>query len=250
MFDRLTLARATVALSFVAGISFAQATTLYSLSGDFSDTQNPNGAWSFTQGAVALTHQTPLANGNPLIPALGNGYWGTGPDLYVNTPEIAKVTANGSAAGGTDEDFLIGDVILHSTNPGTGDAMKVNWTAPADGTIDLASSMWYAHSSVRRSNDVEVTLAGAFVASFTLSNSSYAGRDQAIQFSGDDVAVLAGDVLTFTFTPTPGQAFGSIAGLSETISFTATPVPEASTPSMMVGGLILLGWLARRRAGA
>ena len=227
--------------------SMAQAATVYSLSDDFSNASNPNGVWSFTQGSTPLAHFNPTT-GNTIYSALGNGYWGTGNDLNVNTPEVAKTTASGSATGAyTDADFLSGDVILHSANPGSGEPLFINWTAPSAGTIDVSGLTWFAHSPVIRSNDVLVTLGGTTLLTGVVSSSSYAGRSNALSYSFSGQAVSAGTVLSVRYTPTANQTFGSIAGLSQTVTFTASPVPEASTWALMVAGLGLLTALTRRR---
>ena len=59
----------------------AVAASSYSLAGDFSQTTNPNGAWSFTQGSTALGRflpSTPSA-------VLAEGYWGVGTSLAACT---------------------------------------------------------------------------------------------------------------------------------------------------------------------
>lgn len=225
----------------------AQAATVYDLSSDFSNTSNPNGVWSFTQGSTALAHYA-SSTANALNPALADGYWGTGNNLNVNTPEVAKVTVNGSTiVDYSDADFVTGDVILHSANPGTGAPLFINWTAPTAGTINVSGLTWYAHSPVSRSNDVLVTLGSDTLASDVVSSSTHKGKSNAFSYSFSGLAVSAGTVLSIRYTPTAGQEFGSIAGLSETVTFTASPVPESSTWALMVAGLGVLASVARRR---
>ena len=242
----LKTAVAMMALAMGATATPAFATT-YSLSGDFSNVSNPNGVWSFSRGATNLTHFAQPANGNPLDSAIGNGYWGVGSD-YNST--VMKVTTNGAATGSyTNNDFLVGDVILHSTNPGGAGDVFVNWTAPSAGTIDFNSSLWYAHSPITRLNDVTVLLGNTVLGSTTLSNA--VNRSNAFTgLAGSGLSVAAGDVLAFRFTPTAGQNFGSLAGISETINFTAfvgNGVPEPATWALMVSGFGLVGSALRRR---
>src|SRR3954454_2298141 len=117
----------TVGLVLAVATTGALATT-YDLKNDFSNVSNPNGAWSFKTGATLLTHFPQPSDGNTLNPAAGNGYWGVGSSFNTLTPEIIKTTTNGSGAPPfTDADFLAGDVIAHSTNPGGG-AFHIDWT--------------------------------------------------------------------------------------------------------------------------
>jgi hypothetical protein len=222
----------------------AQATTVYSLAADFSNLANPNGVWSFTQGATPLAHFMP-ATQNALNAAIANGYWGTGSDLNVNTPEVALTTADGTVATQTTEDWLAGDVIVHSTNPGSGAPLFLNWTAPADGVVDYSIRAWYAHSLVNRSNDVFVTLNGSPLASGTVGLVGPGnGRSNALVFGGSGLGVAAGDVLAVSFVAAVGQPFGSLAGIDEVIDFTAV-VPEPATWALWCAGLGILS-LARR----
>ena len=96
--QRLTIIAAAVA----AGLAFSGAShaLTYSLGGDFSDTVNPNGVWSFVQGTTPLAHYLPSGSSNALNTALSNGFWGPGPNLDSATPIIGKVTSHGAAATG------------------------------------------------------------------------------------------------------------------------------------------------------
>lgn len=229
-------------------VPFAANATVYSLSGDFSNGSNPNGVWSFTQGAVDLAHYAEPTDGNSLSPAAANGYYGVGPTFGV-APILIKVTQDGSAtAPYSDNDFLAGDVIAHSTNPGAGGPMLINWTAPSSGQISFSSSLWYAHSPVSRSDDISDILGGAILGTVTVDNSIT--RSKALtSLSGVDLAVTAGEMLTFRFDPTAGQTFGSLSGISETVDFTpaAGGVPEPSTWALMLIGAGCMGVSLRRR---
>ena len=88
----------------------AMSAVTYNLSSDFSNINNPNGVWSFTQGATAFAHYPIPITPNALNVAAADGYWGTGPG-FNTAPFVIKTTSNGSAAVGYDNNaFLTGDV--------------------------------------------------------------------------------------------------------------------------------------------
>ncbi len=222
----------------------AVAATTYSLAGDFSQTTNPNGAWSFTQGNTALGRFTPSTPS----PVLADGYWGVGNNLASDTPWVARAAVNGAAAPpSTNNDFLAGDIIIHSTNFSAGASVFVRWTAPAAGSIDFSASTWYAQRPLDRAVDVFVTLGSTVLGSANLTNTI--GRSNAVTFAGSALPVSAGTVLSFEFRTSVGQPFGTISGLTETVIFTPTaPIPEPGSLALMLAGLAGVGLLARRRS--
>lgn len=228
------------------GIPAVAQAQVYSLSGDWSDAANPNGAWSYGPG---LSHYAQPSSGpaNDLNATAANGYWGSGPDFF-SSPFMVKVTANGSSTGAyNDNDFLAGDVVVHSPNSGA--PTSITWTAPSAGSIALISSVWYAHSIVSRSDDILALLNGTMIGSATVTN----GITRASQLTlvNGSFTVAAGDVLTFDFTKSAGQQFGSIAGISATIDFTPDvtgAVPEPATWAMMILGFGMIGVSLRGRS--
>ena len=151
---------------------------LISLATDFSLSSNPNGLWAYRNGTTNLTLQTPSNNGNALIPALTTGFWGAGPDLNTATPEIFKALVSGASAGGNAGDFLTADIVGHS--PNDGGTLFARWTAPSSGTISsLISKVWYAHSSVTRSNDFVLLDNSATLGSGTVSPTQNSNRSAA-----------------------------------------------------------------------
>jgi hypothetical protein len=210
------------------GIScFSQAANadVFDLKSDFSNAVNPNGVWSFTQGFSVLTHYPQPGDGNALNTAAANGFWGVGPSFNSNVPFVLQVTQDGSAVPGlTDDDFLLDDVIVHSSNAGL--ELFINWTAPSDGSVDnYSGSIWYAHSNVTRINDFAVQLnGGAALNSGTVTNGQ--GKSNAVGFNdAGALSVSAGDVLSISLFRDTGQPFGSLAGVDFTVNFTSA-VPE------------------------
>lgn len=223
-----------------------QAGVTYNVTADFSLTNNPNGAWSYLDASVLLTLQTPLNNGNPVIPAFANGFWGVGNNLDVHTPTLTLAAVNaGSAGGNTTLDFAAGELLGHS--PNAGEALIIRWTAPAAGTIDSYSgSVWYAHSTVVRSSDWSLLLNGSPLTSGVIGTSN--DRTNASTFGGGALSVAAGDLFEFAIAKSNGQQFGSLFGLTLELDFTAdTQVPEPHTLGLAALGLLLAGVRQLRR---
>lgn len=224
----------------------AQAATSYDLAGDFSNALNPNGAWSFTLGGVPLAHVFPVNNGNPFMPVTQNGYWSTGNNLYANSPDVIRATQSGTAAGETANDFLAGDVIIHSPNPGSSSSpLLLSWTAPTDGQLQYSAAVWYAHSLVSRSNSVQLVLNGTVLDQRVIDNSS--NRSLPGLSATGALGVKAGDVLSLSFVASAGQTYGSVDGVAETLNFTSS-VPEPTSWALaLAGGALMLGVRQRSR---
>ncbi len=68
--------------------------------------------------------------------------------------------------------------------------------------------------------------------------------------SGSNLAVAAGDILSFRFSKAIGQEFGSLAGIGAVVDFTpaaTAAVPEPATWGMMILGFGAIGAATRRR---
>ena len=251
---RLALVAAGLAIGTLVGATAAMAASV-DLATDFSNTNNPNGQWSIKYGAgsTLLPHQGSVQNnGNHLVPAIpGDGFFGTGSNLNADTPFVFKSAADGSSlAGLTDEDFVTGDIVVHSPNDGSN--LIIEWAAPSAGTItNLAVSAWYAHSNVARSNEFSVSLANVVLDSFTLSDTQNTGKSNAGTYAdAGPIAVNAGDLLTLTISKTLLQSFGSLAGVSASFDFVGSTVPIPAALPLFVSALAGLGWIARRRKQA
>jgi len=244
---RVAFAVLGLAIGALVTATAAEATT-YNLTSDYSNANNPNGPWSYNFAGSPLPHQgTPVANGNPYNAAIpAGGYFSTGNDLNNNSPDVFKAAVNGTTVGGTNGDFLAGDVLIHSANDGG--VLTIVWTAPTAGIIDnLDFSIWYAHSPVDRSNDVTFSL-GSSVFNFVTSKIANSDRNAAGGLSGGPFSVNAGDLLTLSFAKTVGQSFGSLTGVALAFDFNSTAVtPIPTTLPLFMSGLAGLGWLAQRR---
>jgi hypothetical protein len=235
----ITLLSATTILGLFAANNMNAATQVYDLKADWSDTQNPNGTWSYRWGGSLLVN-------NP-FPWVGAGYSGCQPHTcagFLSVPTIEKVSGSVKSYApllsiypGVIED---GDVlVLPGLLPGTGG--NILWTAPESGTIDISGSLWSADES---GTLCEFNLDGPMTlvpASWTLTRNGGALSDGTIRSticlisdprsSPDDfslgsggaaalqnIPVAAGDQVVLAF----GGA-GSVQGVGINFSITLTP---------------------------
>ncbi|MFN7938788.1 MAG: protein kinase [Bryobacteraceae bacterium] len=246
------LRKTLILLGLVTGAMHA---TVYDLKSDFSNSSNPNGVWSFAKGTTAMTHFN-LPGGccvDNLDAAVANGIWSANAPTPTNIQDstVFQTTANGAATGlYTNNDWLSGDVVAHSTNPGNGVDVFIRWTAPTAGTISYNGGVWYAHSflTTPRSGDFFVNLnGGANLHSGTVSSAQ--NRSNALTFAdAGPVNVAAGDVLAIRLARTTGQQFGTLMGVNFTVNFdpASSNVPEPAASALVAGGLLLAALRLRR----
>jgi hypothetical protein len=226
----------------------AQAGTVYDLASDFSNSSNPNGVWSYLQGSTALPLQVQPTDGNTLNPAAANGYFGVA-DNFSSAPFILEASRDGaSTAPFTDNDFLAGDILVHSTTPGDGAPVFVDWTAPEAGTITYSGEVWYAHSPVDRSQDYILTLGGSDLATGTVTNGDGLNAPSTFTSSGP-LTVTGGEALALELTPSAGQEFGSLSGVDVTVDLTPD-APEPGTVVLLAWGLLSMLLTVKRRGGS
>ena len=239
-------------LYLVFGALASQAAIIYDLKSSFSNTANPNGAFSYVQGTTLLPqHPQPAGGINSLDAAAANGYFGVG-NNFSTAPLVLQVSQNGgSTSGYSNNDFLTGDIIGHSTNSGAGAPLFIDWTAPTAGTITYTGSVWYAHSPVARSNDYFLMLgSGPVLATGTVSYNNNFIRSNPSNFASSvPLTVTAGQVLALELMPTAGQNIGSLAGVNLTVTLNpvTSQTPEPATTLLLVGGLSGIAWLRKYR---
>jgi hypothetical protein len=250
------LCAASLVVAAAGGFVGASNAATYNLTTDYSDANNPNGAWSYIYAGNPLPHQNgPASNGNAFNAAIpAGGYFALGNNTNNDTPWVVKAAVNGSSAGGNNGDFLAGDILIHSPNA-NGTALNIVWTAPAAGTVsNFVADVWYAHSTVNRSDDVTLYVNGVQQGStFTVTNASNPNRSNPGTISLLPFMVLAGDTIALEFLKTSGQGFGSLNGVRESFTFDAavSPVPlPAALPlfATVLAGGGLAAWRRKRKA--
>ncbi|PYT52594.1 MAG: hypothetical protein DMG43_11250 [Acidobacteria bacterium] len=220
----------------------ASATSVsFSLSGDWSNTTNPNGPWSYNQGS------TPL----PLVPdwtAAGSALVGCSqpawaPSDFSGNFLPALMNANSCSANnflfGTDPNnglanVMPGDIVTHTVdgsngNPASGVANFL-FTLPSgdDGQYEISGSVWDASFlfGTGRPQDWVLLVNGVQVASGFLSG--IVSRSQAETF--DVFADLtAGNTVDLELFEDPSSPFGFFVGANMNIT-EVTPPPTPTCP--------------------
>jgi hypothetical protein len=117
------------------------ATQVYDLKADWSDTQNPNGPWSFRDAGGGLFVSTPF-------PWVDSAFSGAG---------ITKITEASILPGyegfsPVEPGYLeVGDVALIPFGP-----TSVRWTTPVNGIINLSGALWEGSSGTLHGSSDEL----------------------------------------------------------------------------------------------
>jgi hypothetical protein len=200
----IVLSAATVLGLFPAD-KINAATQVYDLKTDWSDTQNPNGTWSYRGGTYPYSDYLLINDPFPWV------------DSAFVSEAIAKV-ATASVVPGYLE---LGDVFISTVTSG----LTVRWTAPVNGTINIAGNIWngspefltglqwtLTHNGSPLSGDG--AQAGPRNAPYGLSSGS--GGATALQ----NISVNAGDLIEIGYLP----LFGTPCGINFTIMLTPDSV--------------------------
>jgi len=208
-------------VALACGRLLSAAINTYDVTADWTNNRNPNGVWSYDQGSIPLPYQSNLASGTCFSSATGiTGGYAPGTNVG-NSPPCMPVFFKATGNAANTNDWLAGDVVIHAQDPsngvGEGQATLV-WTAPFSGTFTFAGAIWYAHSTVQRSDDFSLNLGTTVLANGTVAYNSAIGnnRSNMAKFSGS-FAVLAGQQVTLVIQRTPGSV-GAAVGIQLAIT--------------------------------
>ena len=133
---RICRAGPVAALLVLNGFSPAVAgPTVWDLADDWSDTQNPNGPWSYNAGV------NPIRSNFPNWAGTGNPAWVAAPSGFGHIPAWAKLQVKPGCV-----DAEIGDVFMHANDPRSGtdvDLANVTWTSPTSGVAAISATLWW-----------------------------------------------------------------------------------------------------------
>jgi len=208
----------------------------FSLAGDWSDSVNPNGPWSYNAGDIPLPYN--VANW-PLGEFGAQTAWANSNTVGTFIPGWFKSISN------AQYDWLVGDVIVHSTDDVNGvnnGLANVTWTSPASGIYDINGGLWMGRD-IGRSNDWNLYLEDDVLASGSLFTGDIYSRANPYFFNIQGVNIAEGSVLKMEFVKT--SDFGEFIGVDLNINNSVVPEPA----TMLLFGTGLLGAVLRRRIG-
>lgn len=235
--NKLTSAFISVAvLTAVSAVRISAVTQVYDLNTDWSDTQNPNGPWSYREGDTLLTS-------DPVSWVGADYFCTTALCSLFGAPAIAK-------AGGEPDPFgpwLVigyqniqeGDILVMT---GPAQSANVLWTAPASGSIDITGFAWWAedflcgdfglsswtlthNGSMLSSGSIETPCAGN-TRDYPHNFSTGSAGAAALQ----NLPVAAGDQIVLAFSG--ADKFG--------VNLTITLTPESVDPVAAIENLALI----------
>ena len=206
------------------GSAFAE--TVWNLASDWSTTINPNGPWSYNQGASpAINFMTwDTSDFDPGLPS-----WTTAGSVPIWTLYSGETYQHGSF------DALTGDVITHTDH---NDLSNVTWTSPIEGGIDITGDAWMPrYAGDPRDNHWALYLNTTLLASGDIFSYSTGRTTRANPSSFDSsvVVVQKGDVVKLEFT-TIIHGNGDFVGIDLNID----EVPEPATVLLLAGSVLLL----------
>ena len=113
----------------------------WDLAGDWSDTQNPSGVWSYRDGSALLPIHAPAWQGLSGDFSTAQPAWNTSAAQISSLPACFK----SSAAVAIAHDWQTGDVIFHTQDNfngvGFGPA-NILWLSPIHGTVNISGAVW------------------------------------------------------------------------------------------------------------
>jgi len=218
------LASALFLLHSTANVSAGKPTVTYDLNANWSDTRNPNGAWSYNWGNDPISIFQTFWWGQA-----GWGFIQIGDGCIIKGSYFDGQTDPWGTPIGPAHDWQPGDVMMHALSipyGGRDTFVNIKWTSPGDGMIDIAGRAWDGEIFSDRDVAWKLIVAGNVIAQ----RSSVIGLyrdDSGAQFSENlvgknslsHIKVNYGDVVEFrVITDT---YYGHFVGIEEQITFKA-----------------------------
>ena len=239
---------------------YSRAGTVYNLGGQWSNSSNPNGAWTYREGTSALTPVADFNFGGTIPGFTSQAAWAPSNSVGSFLPVWLQSNQTGTPAGFQPGAVLPGDVIVHSTDNANGSghgAANVVWTSPSAGTIDINGDIWWVRNISGRANDFSISVGGTVIADGVISDGSIYTRSNPLQFSSgvlpgdslDNIAVSAGETVELAVTEAANAPFGEIDGVNLQITESSrTTTPEPSSVALLGFGIGSLAALRFRKS--
>lgn len=241
-----SIARLTPILLAALVAGPASALTIYDLSADWSDVNNPNGVWSYNS-SPATPIANHLADWDP-----GSSFFGAAQPAWAAAafPAAGHVPvwlkSVGSGAAGVD--LPTDSIGMHGSESA---AAGVTWTSPSNGSVDISGATWQFFKGgphATRSMDWEILHNATSLSSGQLSGPDAFTSASPFDFAAGSggagaltgIAVAAGDVITLQYARTNTSSTFAAADL------TIRLVPEPRRLVLLNAGLIALAASRRR----
>ena len=198
-----------------------QVVDTWDLAADWSDATNPNGGWTYREGANALPS---VPDWTPLLSPVVQPAWAPSVTSGNFLPAWFKSTTS-ATSNNPELDFVAGDVVVVSTDLSNGSAngpANVIWTSPINGAIDVSGSVWMLRD-IGRSNRWELLHNGVPLSSGDIFSGDPFDRSSPFNFADGSggpgvlkaIPVSVGDVIQLDIVRTSG--FGDFVGVNLTI---------------------------------
>jgi len=211
---------AAAALTWLLPASAATVTNTYDLNADWSNSQNPNGAWTYNYNGSPIGTFQMFWWGQP-----GWGSWSLGEASILKGSQPTGSDPWGNPVGPA-HDWQANDVMLHAMSvPYGGDTTFVNvkWTSPSAGVIDITGRAWDGEIFPDRNVSWQLLVNGKAIAqrvSLRGLNRNDKGAPLAANLTGrrklQKIPVRKGTIVEFRVITE--SYYGHFVGLEETIT--------------------------------
>ena len=250
--DRIVRALWTACLGGLCGAAATASADVfqYSLVNDWSDTQNPNGVWSYNYNDAPISVYQTMWWGEA-----GWGLYSIGDGCIIRGSAPTGTSPYGDVAG-PPHDWVPGDVMMHALSVpygGLGTFLNVQWTSPSDGTINISGLAWDGEIIDGRDVGWSLLVGGQVIAQRSSVFGLYrtdVGADFGANLVGSaslsDIPVTKGEVVEFLVAT--DTYYGQFVGVRENIALTTVPEPGSA---LIPGASLLAAWgfCRARRSG-